>query len=513
MADRVGRSLRLTSWWVWVLPVAFLGYFFLFPVLRVLVYSLDEGAFAALTRPRFVSSTWFTTWQALVSTVLTLLAALPLTWALSRFNFAGKSLIRALVTIPFVLPTVVVGAAFLGLMPRGVGAILAAHVFFNVAVVVRTVGGVWSRIDRKLEEAARVLGASPLRAVWSVTFPLLRPALLSAAAIVFLFCFASFGAVLILGGGRLRTIEVEIYQQAVNFGALPVAAALAVVQLGFVVIALWVSSRWQRHTSIDLAAETALPQPRGRHGAIVSLIVVMSLALLSLPIWALIRASFGGWSFSAPGQSLDPLQAIGNSLLYSFIATVIATVVGVLAARAVAASRSRASSLFDTGLMLPLGTSAVTIGFGFLLALDWPVDLRGTSALVPLAHALLAVPFVVRAALPLLRSIRPQLREAAAVLGASPARVWREIDFPIVARAVMVGAGLAAVVSLGEFGATSFVVRPSSVTVPTLIFRLLGRPGTSSYAQAMALAVVLAAMTAVIVLVIDRLRGEQAGTF
>ncbi|MDQ3500164.1 MAG: ABC transporter permease subunit, partial [Actinomycetota bacterium] len=124
-----------------------------------------------------------------------------------------------------------------------------------------------------------------------------------------------------------------------------------------------------------------------------------------------------------------------------------------------------------------------------------------------------ATPFVVRAALPLLRSIRPQLREAAAVLGASPARVWREIDFPIVARAVMVGAGLAAVVSLGEFGATSFVVRPSSVTVPTLIFRLLGRPGTASYAQAMALAVVLAAMTAVIVLVIDRLRGEQAGTF
>ncbi len=163
--------------------------------------------------------------------------------------------------------------------------------------------------------------------------------------------------------------------------------------------------------------------------------------------------------------------------------------------------------------MLPLGTSAVTVGFGFLLALDWPVDLRGTAALVPLAHALVAMPFVVRATLPLLRSIRPQLREAAAVLGASPARVWREIDLPIVSRAVLVGAGLAAVVSLGEFGATSFVVRPSSVTVPTLIFRLLGRPGTASYAQAMALAVILAGLTAVVVLLIDRLRGEWAGTF
>ncbi|MDQ3501831.1 MAG: ABC transporter permease subunit, partial [Actinomycetota bacterium] len=370
MADRVGRSLRLTNWWVWVLPAAFLGYLFLYPVFRMLGYSLEAGAFGELTRPRVLSSTWFTIWQALVSTVLTLVAAVPLTWVLSRFNFVGKSLVRALVTIPFVLPTVVVGAAFLGLMPRGVGAILAAHVFFNIAVVVRTVGGVWSRIDRKLEDAARVLGASPLRAAWSVTFPLLCPALFSAAAIVFLFCFASFGTVLILGGGRLRTIEVEIYQQAVNFGDLPVAAALAVLQLVFVVIALWVSSRWQRHTNIDFTAETALPKPQGRQGAVVALIVSLSLGLLSLPIWALIRASFGGWSFSAPGQSLDPLRAVGNSLLYSCIATVIATVIGVLAARAIAASRSRTSSLFDTGLMLPLGTSAVTVGFGFLLALD-----------------------------------------------------------------------------------------------------------------------------------------------
>lgn len=513
MADRVGRPLRLSSWWVWVLPTAFLAYFFLYPVTRVLVFSLEERAFAELTRPRFLASAWFTVWQAVLSTLLTLVAALPLTWAISRFNFPGKSLIRALVTIPFVLPTVVVGAAFLGLMPRGVGAILAAHVFFNIAVVVRTVGGVWSRIDRKVEEAARVLGASPWRAAWSVSFPLLRPALVSAGAIVFLFCFASFGAVLILGGGRLRTIEVEIYQQAVNFGNLPVAAALAVLQLVFVIISLWLSSHGQRQAAVDLTSEAALARPRGKQRTVVALVVMASLALLSVPLWALVVSSSGGWSFSAPGQSLDPLEAIRNSLFYAVIATLIATTVGVLAARALAGSRGRAGILFDTGLMLPLGTSAVTVGFGFLLALDRPVDLRGTAALVPLAHALVAMPFVVRAALPLLRSIRPQLREAAAVLGASPSRVWREIDLPIVSRAVLVGAGLAAVVSLGEFGATSFVVRPSSVTVPTLIFRLLGRPGTASFAQAMALAVILAGLTAVIVLVIDRLRGEGAGTF
>ena len=176
---------------------------------------------------------------------------------------------------------------------------------------------------------------------------------------------------------------------------------------------------------------------------------------------------------------------------------------GLLAARAIT---TRGGAWFDTVLMLPLGVSAVTIGLGFLIALDRPIDLRGSFVLVPLAHALVALPFVVRAALPLLRSIRPELREAARVLGASPARVWREIDLPIIRRALLVGAGFAAAVSLGEFGATSFVARPASTTIPTLIFRLLGRPGTASYGTALALAVVLAMITAALILLIERFR-------
>jgi thiamine transport system permease protein len=233
-----------------------------------------------------------------------------------------------------------------------------------------------------------------------------------------------------------------------------------------------------------------------------------------VPLASLVSSSISrrGWSGLAgnAASALSPGQAIGNSLLYAAIATIIATGVGLAAARII---ERRGGGWLDTALMLPLGVSAVTIGFGFLLALDQPFDLRGSFILVPLAHALVATPFVVRAALPLLRSIRPELREAARVLGASPALVWKEIDFPIIARALAVGAGLAAVVSLGEFGATSFVARPASVTVPTLIFRLLGRPGTSSFGTAMALAVILAAMTASLVLLIDRLRGSEAGTF
>jgi thiamine transport system permease protein len=502
-------------------PGLFIAYLFLYPLGRILWISLDGAGFGEIVgSSRFWGAAWFTLWQATASTLLTLAAALPLTWALSRFSFRGRATIRALVTVPFALPTVVVGAAFLTLTGRGIGSILLAHAFYNLAVVVRTVGGVWGRIDRGLEEAAAVLGASPWRRFREVTLPLLRPALASAAAIVFLFCFTSFGTVLILGGGRLRTLEVEIYQQAVNFLDLPAAGALAVVQLVTVALTLTVSARLQeKATPFLVSGEAGLPSPRGRQAAVVAAIVTATMTLVALPLAGLVARSLegggSGWANLVTADNrtrIDPLPAIGHSLLFAGIAAAIALTIGGLAAAALA-RRTRGLTWFDTILMLPLGTSAVTIGFGFLVALDRPVDLRATLLLVPLAHAVVAVPFVVRVALPLLRSIRPELREAAAVLGASPARVWREVDLPIVSRALAVGAGFAAVISLGEFGATAFIARPNTATIPTLIFRLLGRPGTLNFSTAMALAVVLAGLTALLVLAVDRLRAGELGTF
>jgi thiamine transport system permease protein len=126
--------------------------------------------------------------------------------------------------------------------------------------------------------------------------------------------------------------------------------------------------------------------------------------------------------------------------------------------------------------------------------------------LVPIAHALVATPFVVRSVVPVMRSVRVRLREAAAVLGASPRRVWREVDLPLVARATAVGAGFAAAVSLGEFGATVLIARPSSLTIPVAIFRFLGRPGALNFGRAMAMSVILMAVTALAVLAVDRFR-------
>jgi thiamine transport system permease protein len=164
--------------------------------------------------------------------------------------------------------------------------------------------------------------------------------------------------------------------------------------------------------------------------------------------------------------------------------------------------------------MLPLGTSAVTMGLGFIVALDQPpLNLRNSWALIPLAHTLVAFPFVVRSLTPALHSIRPQVRHAAATLGASPGVVFRKIDIPLVGRSLLVAAVFAFTISLGEFGATALIARPEYPTVPVAIYRFLSQPGALNYGQALALSTLLMILTSVGIIIIERFRIAEVGEF
>ena len=525
------------------LPLAFLAYFFVYPLLTVLITGfttdgrLDLGPIETVFgRSALLNVAWFTLWQAIASTVLTVLVALPAANVMARYDFRGKKLVRAAIVVPFVLPTVVVGSAFLALLgpdgPLGIDlrktiwAILIAHVFFNYSIVVRTVSAYWERIDPSLGEAAQMLGASRFQVFRRITFPMLRPAIASAASLVFLFTFTSFGIILILGGLSHATIEVEIWRQAtglINFG---VAAALALLQIIGISVTLFLYSRYQERKAVEFGHLVAAPKPivtRQQQAFVLANHLVMVL-LLGAPILVLIDRSLrsaDGYSFAAYtdlGQRIEGLAApattaIWNSARFAAMATVVAVAVGLAAATIIAYKRGWLSRSFDALLMLPLGTSAVTLGFGFLLALDTPVDLRTSLWIIPIAHAMVAIPFVVRTAVPVMRSVQDRLREAAATLGAPPDRVWREIDLPLVTRAALIGAGFAFAVSLGEFGATSFLALPDNPTLPTAIFRLLSRPGTESFTDAMALSTILMIGTTVTILVIERFRTDTLGDF
>ncbi len=544
-----------------LLPLIFLSLFFFYPLLAIFRLSLaPQGSLDLTALSKLVSTTyyartlWFTTWQAAVSTLLTVVLAMPGAYIFARYRFPGKSLLQALTTVPFVMPTIVVAAAFNALLgPRSrlnlalmalfglqrplinlqhtLWIILLAHVFYNYTVVLRIVGGFWANLNPRLEEAARVLGANRWRVFWQVTLPLLAPALVAAALLVFIFCFTSFGVVLILGGPRFATLEVEIYRQTVHLFNLPLAATLSLAQVTLTLAMTSVYTRLQARTARPLhlrPQQTTQRRPtRWRDRALVGGNVVFMVVLLLTPLLALAeRSLWTGRGYALTNYSelfinrrgsvffVPPVEAVRNSLTFAALTVVLALALGVIGAYLLAERGSRLSRWLDPIFMLPLGTSAVTLGFGYIIALDRPpLNLRTSPLLIPIAHTLVAFPFVVRAVLPVLRGIHPHLRESASVLGASPARVWREIDLPIVGRALLVGAVFAFTISMGEFGATSLIARPQMPTMPVAIYRFLGQPGALNYGQALAMSTLLMLVCAVGFLGIERFRYGEVGEF
>lgn len=524
---------RLPRWFLALVaapPTIFLALFYAWPFVTLLARGLDgEALRSTLGRRDTWNVLWFTTWQAVASTVATIVIGLGPAWAVSRFEFRGRRLLNSTLTAVFVLPTVVIGAAFIALLPssldRSIWAILGAHIVFNLAVVVRIVGTSWERLPHGLEQAAASLGASPARTFTSVTLPLLRPAIAAAAGIIFLFTFTSFGVIRVLGTADRTTVEVEVWRRATQLGDIGGAAVLSIIQLATLgAVVAWSAHQQRRHAYRFPAADALRRRPTGRERAAVFSVVALTSAVVAAPLVALIERSLrfeGGYSLTAwrslgnneirPGLRLgvDPLAALERSAATALWATLFAMVIGGTAVVAITAL-VRSGKVLDAGLMLPLGTSAVTIGFGMLITFDTPpVDWRAEWWLVPVGHALVAAPFVVRTGLTVARSVPTDQAAAAATLGASPVRAWGHTTLPALRRPFAAAAGLAAAISLGEFGATSFLARSGGETLPIAIERLLGRTGRVFQAQAFALSTILAAATIAIVAVVDR-GGEHA---
>ena len=544
----------------WLLPAAYLGIFFYQPLIALfsLVLSPEwDFSLAGLAWDKLWDPLWFTVLQAALSTLLTLVIGLPGAWLFASFSFPGKKLLKLLSTLPFIMPTVVVAAGFNALLgPRGwvnlglmalfdleappiaflntFGAILAAHVFYNTTIIIRVVSNAWSQQNIRLRQAATVLGASPWRTFKEVTLPLLRPSILSATLLVFLFNFTSFGVVLMLGGPQYATLEVEIYIQALHLLNLPMAAVLSILQL---VVTLGITIGYYRLASrreivtAPRSQGSGLRKPRTILERVVVLILILSLfTLLVAPLASLVLRSFvkleanrGERGEIERGLTLryyrelwqnprgalfyvPPITAARNSFIFALITIGITLSLGLLVAYALK-QHTPLNHFLDPLLMLPLGASAITLGLGFIIVFNRP-PLSGLDfpILLPIAHSLVALPFVVRTLGPALQNIPNSLRNAARVLGAAPLRVWWEIDLPLIAPSVLVAMIFALTISLGEFGATTFLSRPQYPTLPVAIFRYISQPGALNYGQALAMASILMVACAGGILLIEQLR-------
>ena len=511
---------------LFLLPLLFFALFYLYPLFGIVGYANSKGggllnALATIGRtPYYRQIITFTIGQATLSTLLTLLIAFPSAYLFAHFRFWGKRAWQTLSTLPFVLPTIVVAIAFRSLWParQSLTLILLAHLFYNFSIASRLISTGWQNVDTALEQSAQTLGANRWQRGWWITRPILQSSVIAAASLIFVFTFTSFGVILILGGFRYATLEVEIYRQAIELFNLPMAATLSLIQIGATFLLLLLQRTAGDPLGGGLGKEVGVRPIRtiGEKLLLWGNLLLIG-GMIGAPLIALIARSLQtaqGWSlhyyqlltinsrnslFFAP-----PLTAMTNSLKVALLTTFFALILGLIAIEQLHRPKT---GWLNALFFLPLATSAVTLGFGFILMLNRPpLSLRQSPLLIPCAHTLVALPFVIRTLLPTRQQINPGLLDAARLLGADGWRRWWHIIWPLLRRATLAAAIFAFTISMGEFGASSFVARPQAPTLPVAIFRLLGQAGQENYGQALAMSVLLLLLCSLAFLLMERLK-------
>ena len=528
-------TLRLKNFVLWLTPLLFVAALFYWPLISVL--DLGFGSHLTSSEPTEISVwpvLWFTIWQAVVSTLITLVLGIPGAYLLYRRNFRGAAVIRSLITVPFMLPSLVVAIAIteLGALIGGLDpivAIILANVFANYAVVVRTVGSQWQTLDNQTEEEAEVAGAGRLRSTLKVALPQLRSSIRASCAIVVLYCASSYGIVLSLGGGKVNTLETGISTSVLQRLDLQHGSALALLQIAFC-LAAFTASRWggTNPLSFEPSASKA-PVLDKRDGPAVMFVFVTGVFLILLPLVLVLAKSF----ISSAGEltfdnffllnsrgardllNITLFDAALNSIRNMLLATVIALLIGALVSYLLAEhsrkhSRTNRRTDFlgialDAYFLLPIGVSSVVIGLGYLITLTGNLAwLRSAWYLVPLVQAILAIPMVVRVLYPALLAVDNSSREQAMTDGARRREVFFYVDLGLVRPVLKTAVAFSALVSLGEFGAASLLAYGDQSTVPMLMYQLIARPGNQNYGMALAVATILTIITTIVVLLVSR---------
>ena len=514
-------------------PLLFLAVFFYFPLLSILKegfldapgHLTSKYILATLDDPYNRRVMFFTIKQAVFSTLLTLMLGLPGAYLAAKYDFPGKSLLKAITTVPFVLPSIIVSLGFIllfgnnGVLNRwlmqllqldtpplrilySLKAIVLAHAFYNFPLVVRIVAAVWESIDPKIEDAARSLGAKEFRVFWHVTLPLILPGIVASLALTFIFCFMSFAVVLVLGGVKYATIEVNIYTLMMVMLDYKMGSALAIVQslfsLSFMFFYAKVLDLGARTAKV--AVETNGTKPKLFSGLqdlltwrgillllYVCIVVLVILGpLLSVLSFSVMHHYEGQTVFSLqsyakiftmpynPILGITPLRSIQNSLFFGIMTVLFALPLGITIAFLLTRTEFPLKNVFDAVVMLPLGISSISLGLGYVRSFHKPpLMLTGTWYAIVFAHTIMAYPFVMRSVSPILKKMKPALIDAAMSLGATRTRTFLLIELPIIKPGVIVGATFAFAISIGELGATYMLYRPHLTTMPISIYRFL----------------------------------------
>ncbi|RKX47614.1 MAG: iron ABC transporter permease, partial [Thermotogae bacterium] len=480
--------------------------------------------------------------QALASTLFTLLLGLPGAYIFAKYDFPGKGILKALLTVPFVMPSIMVALGFIilfgrsGILAHLIGrdpgilyswkAIILAHVFYNFPVVVRMVSSLWQRINPHYEEAALSLGARGFTLFRKVTLPMLMPAIFASSMLTFVFCFLSFSIPLILGGYQYATIEVDIFTAIMTLLDFKTGAALAIIQisLSFVFMYLYLKSldlyvKAEEQRIFKEPVPLTLRELLSVNGVFIAAYSAMVFIFILSPLMVVVYHSFtygGGFTLEWYRRVFSPeynpifgansMTAIRNSLFFGFSTVLISTLLALSIAYIMYRWEFKGKTLFDALVMLPLASSAITLGLGYIKAFHKPpLNLLGTWYLIVFAHTIIAYPFVLRAISTVLKKIKPSLKEAAMSLGANELKAFLKVELPLAFGGIVVGAIFAFAMSIAELGATYMIYKPEYTTITIAIYRFLG---SRQFGPASAMSVILMMVSTIAFILIER-AGEE----
>jgi thiamine transport system permease protein len=488
----------------------------------------------------------FTLVQALVSTLVSVAIGLPGAYLLATYRFRGKGIIKAICTIPFVLPSILVVLGFVifygnnGMINQAImtilgtdtpplkilytfAAVILAHAFYNFPIALGLISSFWEQLPSRYNHAAMTLGARRWTIFRTVTLPRLVPAILSASTLIFLFCFSSFAILLVLGGGpRFTTLEVEIYRRARMTLDIEGAAALSilsiVITLVLVAIHIWTQKLMTHQEEIERIDERRLERrPSSFTGRVAVMgYMVFSVVFVLGPLLGIVYRSFqapvsrsGDLAFSlrwyrqlfgleeVAGSALGTaVTALLSSLTIALVTSIVSLTIGtMLAARLRRTNRKRALSM-ELYAMLPMAVSSVVVGLGYYLVSSAIVGGRAVGiTLVVLAHVVITSPFVLRSILPEYRKIPFSYTQASLTLGANVSQTFRRVELPLLRPAMATGAAFAFAISMGEINATLVLADSSISTVPIVMYRLIG---SYNFAGACALGTILMVCCAIV---------------
>lgn len=520
---------------LWAAPLLFIGVLFYWPLAKILSLGFSGNWFESIATSKVLNVFWFTIWQATLSSLISVSLGIPGAYVLYSRKFRGQGAIKALITVPFVLPTIVVAIGFTSFRhipvfvsllqaSSNIPIIILAHVFMNYAIAVRLIGSTWRNLDFSLEDAASLDGAGRIRTFASITLPHLKNSIASAFSLIFLYCAASFGIILVLGGGTIKTVETEIYISATQYLDLQKTAGLVFLQSIITAIAFLFSRDRGASGLIENQPQGPSRQLDMRDLPVISITAIFITIFIALPMLKIFIDAFlvegspsllnyanltghGARDLLNISVSHAALNSLRNAILASAISIGIGLLVSFVISRRGQDPSSRLSqATLDFVFQAPLGLSSVVLGFGYLITFSSGIfPLRSSWIVTPIVASILSTPLVIRLIYPSLISIDRDLLESASTDGASSEQTWWHIEAPIIRTVVLTALGFSALISIGEFGAANFLAYGDQGTLPIILYQLISRPGAQNYGMAMAASSLLILFVALIIYLMTRL--------